>query len=123
MSLYYNINAQRQTGSIFVFTIPSRAKIFIDCIEQKDSSGNPILTPARIDNITSGIHTCILSHSGYVDSVEIMNIGEEDTHSIFRTMQTTPAELREIFTYSFIASFSAGTLLYLLTRDRKRRFT
>lgn len=106
----YQSILQQLTGSLSVVSVPGGANIFIDGEKQTDT------TPTIID-ILAGHHTYRPSYPGYIDVEGIVNIIEGQTHDLFSTMQKSSI-IGDILIYGFVASFTAGITLYLLTRRR-----
>lgn len=104
----YQSILQQPTGLLSIVSIPGGAKIFIDGEEQIDT------TPTIIE-LPVGQHAYRLSYPDYIDVEGIVTIIEGQTSDLFVAMQES-LMIRDVIIYGFIASFTAGIALYLLTK-------
>lgn len=102
---------QQSIGSLSIVSIPSGARIFIDGIEYAE------YTPTII-NLSPGQHIYRLVYPGFFQKDGIVNIMEDQTYNLLISVDGS-INIKEVMIFGFIASFSAGLLLYLLTRKTK----
>ena len=103
------------TGQLSIVSIPSGANIFIDGIKQSDTT--PFITTLPI-----GQHVYRLICPGYVDDDGMVFIQDGQTYDLFITMHKD-FDVRDEIIYGFIASLTAGIVLYLLVRDKRAGHT
>lgn len=110
MLKYIRQTSQQPSGTLSILTVPDRAKVFIDGIEQFET------TPTFID-LPIGTHIYRLILAGYVDEEGIVLIEEGKTSNLFKIMKTETFA-GDLIVYGFAMSMLTGATLYVLIKIR-----
>ncbi len=109
------IQQVQDVGSAYIVSVPSRAKIYIDNVEQVG-----ITTPATINNIPSTPyeHTYKLVKPGYMDAEGLLFITTGQTYNTTVTMCKTPSD--NMWPLLLGLAFAGSFIIMMIENQRKK---